>query len=211
MFVEKPLCLTEEELQDIREAYEANAQQGLHLRVGFNRRFSPHAKAAQTFFAQRRNPLVMMYRINAGRIPREHWIQDPDIGGGRLIGEACHFVDYLQVLCGALPTSVFARRIGRHTSGVFDDQFIISLTFADGSIGTIVYTAEGSPSLEKERFEAHADGKSLVMQDFLETQTYGEGGDNVIHLRRPNGRKDFRRNGPIHALNLPGTSSSHRL
>ena len=109
----------------------------------------------------------MMYRINAGRIPPEHWIQDPEVGGGRLIGEACHFVDYLQALCGASPTSVYARRIGHHTSGILDDQFIISLTFGDGSIGTIVYTAEGSSGVEKEFFECDADGKSLLRRSCI--------------------------------------------
>ncbi len=172
VFVEKPLCLTEEELQDIRAVYEKKASTGLHLMVGFNRRFSPHAKQAQSFFASRKNPLVMLYRVNAGRIPREHWVQDPAVGGGRLIGEVCHFVDYMHALCGAPPTSVFARRIGRHSSGITDDQCSIDLTFGDGSIGTIVYTAEGNTGLSKERFEAHADGKSLTMDDFMETQMY---------------------------------------
>jgi predicted dehydrogenase len=163
VFVEKPLCLTEEELQDIRSTYEKQAAEGLHLMVGFNRRFSPHAKEARTFFSSRSNPLVMLYRINAGRIPADHWVQDPDVGGGRVIGEVCHFVDYMQALCAAPPASVFACRIGRHSSGITDDQCSISLTFGDGSIGTIIYTAEGSSELPKERFEAHADGKSLVM------------------------------------------------
>ncbi len=175
VFVEKPLCLTEEELQDIRSTYEKQAAEGLHLMVGFNRRFSPHAKEARTFFSSRSNPLVMLYRINAGRIPADHWVQDPDVGGGRLIGEVCHFVDYMQALCAAPPTSVFACRVGRHRSGITEDQCSISLTFGDGSIGTIVYTAEGNAGLPKERFEAHADGKSLTMDDFMETRTYQNG------------------------------------
>ncbi len=172
VFVEKPLCLTEEELQDIRAVYEKKASSSLHLMVGFNRRFSPHAKQARSFFASRTNPLVMLYRINAGRIPKEHWVQDADAGGGRVIGEICHFVDYMQALCAARPISVFSARIGQHSSGITDDQCSISLTFADGSIGTIVYTAEGNSGLAKERFEAHADGKSLTMDDFMETQMY---------------------------------------
>jgi threonine dehydrogenase-like Zn-dependent dehydrogenase len=106
VFVEKPLCLTEEELQEIRSLYEKKSQEGLHLFVGFNRRFSPHAEQARTFFSSRTNPLVMLYRINAGRVPKEHWVQDLAVGGGRLIGEACHFVDYMQALCASRPTSV---------------------------------------------------------------------------------------------------------
>jgi predicted dehydrogenase len=178
VFVEKPLCLTEEELTEIRAVYEKKAASGLQLMVGFNRRFSPHAKQAQAFFAARTNPLVMLYRINAGRIPKEHWVQDPEVGGGRVIGEVCHFVDYLQALAGAQPTSVFARRVSRHGSGITDDQCVLSFTFGDGSIGTIVYTAEGNRSLPKEYFEAHADGKSLTMQDFMDTQMYADARTN---------------------------------
>lgn len=172
VFVEKPLCLTEDELQEIRSTYEKKAVEGLQLMAGFNRRFSPHATEARTFFASRTNPLVMLYRINAGRIPPDHWIQDPQVGGGRIVGEVCHFVDYLQALCGARPTSVCAARVGRHSSGLTDDQCSITLTFSDGSLGTIVYTAEGHSGLPKERFEAHADGKSLAMDDFMETSLY---------------------------------------
>ena len=122
VFVEKPLCLTEEELQDIRSTYEKQAAEGLHLMVGFNRRFSPHAKEARTFFSSRSNPLVMLYRINAGRIPADHWVQDPDVGGGRVIGEVCHFVDYMHALCASPLTSVFASRVGRPSSGIPEDQ-----------------------------------------------------------------------------------------
>lgn len=172
VFVEKPLCLTEEELDAIHAVYCDKAAKGLRLMVGFNRRFSPHAEKAREFFAHRENPLVMWYRINAGKIPAEHWIQDPSVGGGRLIGEACHFVDYMQSVCGARPNSVFARRIGRQSSGITDDQCIITLTFEDGSIGSIIYTAGGNSGLAKERFEAHADGKSLTMDDFEETHLY---------------------------------------
>ena len=184
VFVEKPLCLTEEELQEIRSTYDKKAAEGLHLMVGFNRRFSPHAKEARTFFSSRSNPLVMLYRINAGRIPADHWVQDSDVGGGRLIGEVCHFVDYMHALCASPPTSVFACRIGTHSSGVTADQCSISLTFGDGSIGTIVYTAEGSSELPKEHFEAHADGKSLVMNDFVETRTYQDGKSSVFKTSR---------------------------
>ena len=114
----------------------------------------------------------MLYRVNAGRVPKEHWVQDLDVGGGRVVGEMCHFVDYMQALCRSSPVSVFAARIGKHTSGIIDDQCTISLTFGDGSIGTIVYTAEGNNGLPKEFFEAHADGKSLTMDHFMETRLY---------------------------------------
>jgi hypothetical protein len=98
--------------------------------------------------------------------------------------EVCHFVDYMQALCASPPTSVFASRVGRHSSGITDDQCSITLTFADGSIGTIIYTAEGSSELPKERFEAHADGKSLVMNDFMETRTYKDGKSTAVQDRK---------------------------
>jgi len=175
IFVEKPLCLTEEELDRIVSIFEVKAPMGLHLAVGFNRRFSPHAERAREFFKDRKNPLVMVYRVNAGSLSAEHWAQDPEIGGGRIVGEACHFVDYMQFICGALPVSVHARRIGRHDSGIVDDQCILSFTFGNGSIGTVVYAAGGEPLLAKERFEVFGDGKSLVMDDFMLSEFYADG------------------------------------
>jgi predicted dehydrogenase len=175
VFVEKPLCLTEDELERIAEAYEDAAKRGLQLWVGFNRRFSSHATKIVEFFQGRRNPLVMVYRVNAGSLPPTHWVQDPEVGGGRIIGEACHFIDFMQAVCGARPISVHAARIGGHTSGMADDQSLISLTFNDGSIGTVVYTAGGDTGLAKERFEAFGDGKAVTLDDFSVTEFYAQG------------------------------------
>jgi predicted dehydrogenase len=175
VFVEKPLCLTEEELAQIAAVYEEKAKEGTHLMVGFNRRFSPHADKVREWFRTRSNPLVMSYRVNAGPLPPDHWAQDPEIGGGRIVGEVCHFVDFMQAVCGAPPTSVAARRIARHGSGCTDDQSLFALTFADGSIGAVVYTAGGDSALPKERFEAFGDGRSAVIDDFSVTELYGGG------------------------------------
>lgn len=175
VFVEKPLCLTHNELEQIARSYEDAATRGLQLWVGFNRRFSSHATKIVEFFQGRRNPLVMVYRVNAGPLPPTHWVQDPEIGGGRIIGEACHFVDFMQAICGARPISVHAARIGGHTSGMADDQSLISLTFNDGSIGTVVYTAGGDTGLAKERFEAFGDGKAVTLDDFTVTEFYSQG------------------------------------
>jgi predicted dehydrogenase len=175
VFVEKPLCLTEDELERIARSYEDASARGLQLWVGFNRRFSSHATKIIEFFQGRRNPLVMVYRVNAGPLAPTHWVQDPEVGGGRIIGEACHFVDFMQVVCGARPISVHAARIGSHTSGMADDQSLISLTFNDGSIGTVVYTAGGDTSLPKERFEAFGDGKAVALDDFSVTEFYAHG------------------------------------
>jgi predicted dehydrogenase len=174
VFVEKPLCLTEEELAQVTAAWNARQHQGLRLMVGFNRRFSGHAHAAREFFAGHREPLVMSYRVNAGMIPATHWVQDPDVGGGRIIGEACHFLDFMTFVCGAAPRAVRGIRIGQHSSGITDDQCILTFAFADGSVGTIVYAAGGDTALSKERFEAFGSGKALVLDDFSTTEMFAE-------------------------------------
>ncbi len=183
VLVEKPLCLKEDELECIRSIYHDPSCKGHYLMVGFNRRFSTHAAKARAFFKERKDPLVMMYRVNAGRIPSEHWIQDPDVGGGRLVGEVCHFVDYMQALCEAKPISVHGRRIGPVAS-MPDDQFMLSFTFNDGSIGNVVYTSGGDTALPKERFEAHGDGKSLTMDDFLHSEFYEQGKKTHFNSRK---------------------------
>jgi predicted dehydrogenase/threonine dehydrogenase-like Zn-dependent dehydrogenase len=175
VFVEKPLCLTEEELDRIATLYREKASEGIQIMVGFNRRFSPHAEKARAFFSGRRESLVMSYRVNAGALPEDHWIQDPEVGGGRILGEACHFVDYMQSLCGAPPVAVYAQRVGCRIGGPRDEQSVLSLTFGDGSIGAVVYVAGGDPGLPKERFEVFGDGKALTMDDFEVTEFYAKG------------------------------------
>jgi predicted dehydrogenase len=173
VFVEKPLCLTEAELEEVSAAVAAAPAQ--RLMVGFNRRYSPHGVKARAFFAAGREPIVMSYRVNAGAIPREHWAQDPQSGGGRLIGEGCHFLDFMQFVCGSPPVSVRGSAIGRHSSGITDDQCILTFRFANGSVGTLIYAAGGDKALAKERFEAFGAGRALVMDDFLVTE-FHEGG-----------------------------------
>jgi predicted dehydrogenase len=186
VFVEKPLCLTLEELAEVSAAYQLAAGRGQRLLVGFNRRYSEHAQRARDFYAGHREPLVMSYRVNAGAIPREHWVQDPAAGGGRIIGEACHFIDLLQFVCGAPPVRVRGTRIGRHSSGIADDQAILTFGFADGSVGSVAYAAGGSTALAKERLEVFGDGRSLVLDDFLVTEFYAAG----KRTRYKSGRRD---------------------
>jgi len=183
VFVEKPLCLTDAELLEIETLYAERATAGRVLTVGFNRRFSRHFAAAQEHFAERRDPMVMCYRINAGALPPDHWAHDPETGGGRIIGEGCHFVDYMQALCGAPVSSVHARCIGRQSAGLTGDQAVLSLGFADGSVGTVVYTSGGDRSLAKEWFEAFADGRSVVMEDFARTDLYRGGRKRTFKTR----------------------------
>jgi predicted dehydrogenase len=184
VFVEKPLCLTEAELDEIAALYAEKMKSGLRLAVGFNRRFSPHFVKAKEFLAGRSNPLVMSYRVNAGALPAEHWTQDPAVGGGRIIGEGCHFVDYLQELCGGRVVSVQASAVARHRSGIVQDQAILSLTFSDGSVGTVVYAAGGDTALPKERCEVFGDGKSIVMDDFARSELYARGRRTVFKTGR---------------------------
>jgi predicted dehydrogenase len=152
--------------------------------VGFNRRFSAHAQRIRAHFEGRANPLVMSYRVNAGAIPPAHWVQDPAVGGGRILGEACHFVDLLQYVCGAPVVSVEAVSIGSSDSGITNDQSVISLELGDGSVGTVVYAAGGDSGLAKERAEVLGDGKAAILDDFMRTELFSGGRREVVKAGR---------------------------
>jgi polar amino acid transport system substrate-binding protein len=167
VFVEKPLALNDEELDNV---ITAAANSSGRLTVGFNRRFSPAARRAKEFFADRTYPLSILYRVNAGRVPLSSWIQDPDEGGGRIVGEVCHFIDLMHFLTDSLATRVFAESVTSRNNDVTDDDSVfVSLRFADGSTGTIAYLAEGDRSLNKERVEIFGGGKVFVIDDFRQT------------------------------------------
>ena len=164
VFVEKPLALDHAELERVLAA--AVDSQGTLL-VGFNRRFSPAACAAKEFFKDRQSPLSLNYRVNAGRISRDHWIQDPLEGGGRIVGEVCHFIDLMQFLTGSVTTRVYAEAVDSRNHQVVDeDSVFVTLRFADGSNGSIAYLAEGDPALGKERLEVFGNGRIFVLDDF---------------------------------------------
>lgn len=181
VLVEKPLALNDEDLDEVLEvARNSNGR----LMVGFNRRLSPLALAAKEFFAGRQSPLSIVYRVNAGRIPREQWQQEAE-QGGRIIGEVCHFVDLMHFLTGAPPITVFAESIsGRSHQIVDEDSIMITLRFADGSNGVIAYLAEGDKSLAKERVECFGDGKSFVLDDFRSATSYKNGREHKTKLRQ---------------------------
>ncbi|MDT4954798.1 MAG: polar amino acid transport system substrate-binding protein [Acidobacteriota bacterium] len=182
VFVEKPLALGEEELESVLDA--ATNSDG-RLMVGFNRRFSPLARAAKEFFAGRQAPLSISYRINAGRIPKSHWLQDPREGGGRIIGEVCHFVDLMHFLTGALTTRVYAESItSRNQEMVDEDNVFITLRFADGSNGSLAYLSEGDKALPKERVEIFCEGKSFVLDDFRSATGYRNGREESTKPRQ---------------------------
>ena len=156
------------------------------LLVGFNRRFSPLAVRAKEVFAGRQSPLSIVYRVNAGRIPRDHWTQDPREGGGRLIGEVCHFVDLMQFLTGAEPLSVFAQTTGSdgRNDVISEDSVFVTLQFSDGSNGVIAYLAEGDKSLPKEHIEIFGEGKTFVIEDFRSARLYADGREKKETLRQ---------------------------
>jgi predicted dehydrogenase/threonine dehydrogenase-like Zn-dependent dehydrogenase len=181
VFVEKPLALNEEELVDVLDA--ARKSTG-RLMVGFNRRFSPLARRANDFFAGRNYPLSMLYRVNAGRIPKDHWLQDSVQGGGRIVGEVCHFVDFMIFLIGASPISVFAESVtGNNEKTVDADSVLITLRFEDGSNGTIAYLSEGDRALAKERVEIYGGGQAFVLDDFRKASFYKNGREEEATLR----------------------------
>ncbi len=164
VFVAKPLALRIEEVAEIEAALAAG---GPLLTVGFNRRFSPAAIQVRDFFARVEAPRTVSIRFNAGEMPAEHWLQDEDIGGGRLIGEACHALDLATFLTGSPPVRVFAESIGGpHAPAVTDDQCFITLRHANGSVSSIGYLAGGDRAFAKERVEVLGGGQVAVIEDF---------------------------------------------
>jgi len=181
VFVEKPLALNDEELDGVLVAA---GQSGTQLMVGFNRRFSPLALKARELFADRGTPLSINYRVNAGRVPRSHWAQDPKLGGGRIIGEVCHFIDFIHFVTGSLTTRVYAEAISSSNQDVINqDSVFITVRLADGSNGSIAYLAEGDRALHKERIEIFGGGKSFVIDDFRSASAWQNGREVKTRLR----------------------------
>ncbi len=163
VLVEKPLCLTEVELNEIIAAYDGSRL----LMVGFNRRFAPLAQQVKEAMSRRSTPLVMTYRVNAGFIPGDHWVHDPEVGGGRLRGEVCHFIDFLLFLADSGSVQTNTTSINGSTGKYrCDDNLAITLTCADGSLGNIIYTAKGAKSFSRERVEVFCEDSVAVIEDF---------------------------------------------
>jgi predicted dehydrogenase/threonine dehydrogenase-like Zn-dependent dehydrogenase len=163
VFVEKPLAIDEEGLDEV---ISAQATSGRLLAVGFNRRFSPLAEKMKSAFPAGTR-LSMTYRINAGAIPREAWVHDPAEGGGRIIGEVCHFIDFMQYLTDDVPSEVFAYSVGG-VEGALHDTVSVTIRFSRGSIGSVNYFATGDSSVAKENVEVFAAGTVAQLQDFRE-------------------------------------------
>ncbi len=171
VFCEKPLCLNEGELAALVRASTSSADDRAPLlMVGFNRRFAPMAVQLKKFLSQIHEPLAIHYRVNAGYIPADHWVNDPEQGGGRILGEVCHFVDFLCFLAGACPVEVQAQTVGN--PGQYSmDNVVATLKFANGTLGTISYLANGDKSASKERVEVFGGGVGRDPRRFSAART----------------------------------------
>lgn len=192
IFVEKPLCLTDIELEKIVTAKmkgktKSSQTSKTQLMVGFNRRFSSLSTLLKKQIGS--GPMSMIYRINAGHIPSDTWIQDMEIGGGRIIGEACHFVDYLTWLNGSLPISVYASALP-HASG-HNDTVNINITFENGSTGVVAYYANGPKSMNKEYIEVFHNGFSGIISNFKELRLFGKAKQKKKLLNVDKGQKQM--------------------
>ncbi|MCX7559706.1 bi-domain-containing oxidoreductase [Sulfitobacter sp. F26204] len=182
VFVEKPLALT---LEDLDEVKSAHAESGRHLMVGFNRRFAPQVQTMKRLLSAVTAPKSFVMVMNAGAIPADHWTQDRATGGGRIIGEACHYIDLMRFLAGSPITSVQARRMGdTDAEAVTEDKASITLGFEDGSFGTIHYLANGGASFAKERVEVFAAGRTLQLDNFLKLRGFNWPGFKKQNLWR---------------------------
>ena len=183
VFVEKPLAITPESLEEIVQALSsANSL----LLTGFNRRFAPLAVELSKFLADRREPLHMHYRVNAGCIPLNHWVHDPAQGGGRIIGEGCHFVDFLAFLAGAAPLSVSASALPDNGK-YHQDNVSMTFTFPDGSLGVVDYLSNGDKSFPKERLEVFCGGRVAVLDDFRSLELVHAGQRRLVKKAQDKG------------------------
>ena len=181
VYVEKPLALSIDELAKVHRVYLAQSQ--LQIMVGFNRRFAPATQIICDYFSSVKSPLVVNIRVNAGAIPGNHWIQDPEVGGGRVIGEGCHFIDLAAKITGSNVRTVFAMGSAKDDkSAILNDNLCITLGFANGSVANITYTADGPKSMPKEYIEVFGGGRSAVLHDFREVVLY-QGSSDVTRKK----------------------------
>jgi predicted dehydrogenase len=184
--------LNKDELKTIWEALReaAGVEFSPLLMVGFNRRFAPLSVQLADFIHQRKEPLVAHYRVNAGSIPLSHWVHDPEQGGGRIIGEGCHFIDFLTFLVGQVPISVTGCALP--DAGLYlEDNAVFTFSYPDGSIGTVSYLANGDKAFSKERVEVFTGGRVAVLDDFrkLELMENGRRTLSTSRLRQDKGHK----------------------
>jgi len=173
VYVEKPLAINMEQLEQVKEAYERNSQ---HLIVGFNRRFSPFAKWIKEQLQTDKFTTLIQYTINAGEIPKDHWINDPTVGGGRIIGEVCHFVDFCQYLTGSKIKNASTFSInGNSEKYINNDNISMNIEFANGSLANIIYTSMGPKSYPKESVRVFSNGNVAELKNFVKAEIYKGG------------------------------------
>ena len=187
VFCEKPLAIHREELVEVARAM---ATSDRLVAVGFNRRFAPMARRLKHFLEPVSEPLAMHYRVNAGLLPAGHWHYDPNQGGGRIVSEVCHFIDFLTFLTGALPIRVQTRGLP-DGERYHEENVSLTVDFADGSIGTVDYLANGDRSFAKERIEVFAGGRVAVLDDFRTLELVANGRHRIwrAHLRQDKGHR----------------------
>jgi polar amino acid transport system substrate-binding protein len=185
VFVEKPLALDEEELAEVEAALDS----GGPLMVGFNRRFAPLVERLRRELAGA-PARVLAVRVNAGPLPGGHWLHDPEDGGGRLLGECCHFVDLLADLAGSAPVVAHACATPISDRPLeCSDSIAATLRFADGSVASLVYAGNGDPGLPKERIEAFGGGLAAVLDDFRRLELYRSGKRRVVKQTQDKGHR----------------------
>ena len=184
VFVEKPLALSIEEVDAVREAYDKQGGK-CQVMVGYNRRFAPHVKRMKALLEPISGPKVFLMTMNAGAIPSDHWTQDPKVGGGRIVGEACHYIDLMRYLSGSKIKSFNATAIGgTDDATIKEDKASVTLTFEDGSFGTIHYLANGGKAFPKERIEVFANDAVLQLDNFRKIEGFGWKGFKKERLLR---------------------------
>jgi predicted dehydrogenase len=193
VFCEKPLAIHPDELDEIekflsqvvQDRHETGASQGAPcpvLAVGYNRRFAPLAIQLKAFFSRRTEPFAAHYRVNAGHLPPDHWLHNPLEGGGRIIGEGCHFIDFLTFLAGEPPISVSVNALP-DGGNYQEDNVVMSFTFPDGSIGMVAYLANGDKAFPKERIEVFSGGRVGVLDDYRSLSLLKDGQKHVYRSR----------------------------
>jgi predicted dehydrogenase len=185
VFVEKPLCLHEDELNSIIEMF--NQKKDLTVAVGFNRRFSPFAVQMKQLLGSA--PMNIIATMNAGFTPPEMWVHDPAVGGGRIIGEACHFIDLCSFLSDSAVTAVCVNALGNNPAETADNMSIL-LKYANGTNAVINYFANGSKAYSKERIEAYSQERTLILDNWKSLKGYGFKGFFAMKGRQDKGHKE---------------------
>ncbi len=172
LFLEKPLCISEEELIKL-ESMAASSDELPIIMVGHNRRFSPHLEQLHRWLLLRKNPLVIQYRVNSGFVPSDHWVHSEGEGRSRIVGEMTHFIDLLHNITGSSISRVHAERIGGdNQSAVNNDNIVVTLKFEEGSVANLTYAASGDKAYSREKIEIFFEGNTLVSEDFRFTKKH---------------------------------------